>query len=41
MGEYRKQIQAEYAVPGGPLWREATKEMRAVLEQRLGLAAKK
>ena len=25
---------------GGPLWREAVKEMRAILEQRLGLAKK-
>jgi hypothetical protein len=41
MGEYRKQIQSEYEVPGGPLWREAAKEVRATLETRLGLAAKK
>jgi hypothetical protein len=40
MGEYRKQVQAEYDVPGGPLWREAAKEVRLVLEQRLGLAKK-
>jgi hypothetical protein len=40
MGEYRKQIQAEYAVPGGPLWRAAAQEIRLLLEQRLGLAPK-
>lgn len=37
MAEYRKAIQAEYDVPGGPLWREAAREVRAILEQRLGL----
>jgi hypothetical protein len=41
MGEYRKQVQAEYEVPGGPLWRAAAQEIKALLEQRLGLAAKK
>jgi len=41
MAEYRKQIQAEYDVPGGPLWRAAAQEVRTLLEQRLGLAAKK
>jgi hypothetical protein len=41
MAEYRKQVQAEYDVPGGPLWRAAASEVRLVLEQRLGLAAKK
>lgn len=41
MGEYRKQVQAEYEVPGGPLWRSAAQEIKALLEQRLGLAAKK
>jgi hypothetical protein len=41
MAEYRKQVQAEYDAPGGPLWREAVKEIRLVLETRLGLAAKK
>jgi Thioredoxin len=39
MNEYRKQVQAEYDVPGGPLWRAAAAEVRLVLEQRL--AAKK
>ena len=39
--EYRKQFQAEYDAPGGPLWRAAANEMRLLLEQRLGLAAKK
>ncbi|MGH7333652.1 MAG: thioredoxin family protein [Candidatus Rokuibacteriota bacterium] len=41
MAEMRKQVQTEYEVPGGPLWRAATAEVRNVLEQRLGLAAKK
>ncbi|HSF07006.1 MAG TPA: thioredoxin family protein [Methylomirabilota bacterium] len=41
MGEYRKQVQAEYELPGGPLWRAAAQEIKALLEQRLGLAAKK
>lgn len=41
MAEYRKLVQAEYDAPGGPLWREAVKEVRLVLETRLGLAAKK
>jgi hypothetical protein len=41
MGEYRKLVQAEYDAPGGPLWREAVKELRLMLETRLGLAAKK
>jgi Thioredoxin len=41
MPEYRKQVQAEYDVTGGPLWREAAKEVRVLLETKLGLAAKK
>jgi hypothetical protein len=41
MAEYRKQVQAEYDAPGGPLWRAAAQEVRLVLETRLGLAAKK
>jgi hypothetical protein len=41
MGEMRKQVQTEYEAPGGPLWRAAAAEVRLVLEQRLGLAAKK
>jgi len=41
MAEYRKQVQAEYKVPGGPLWRAAAQEVRTLLETRLGLAAKK
>ncbi len=41
MAEYRKQIQAEYDAPGGPLWRATAQEVRLVLETRLGLAAKK
>jgi hypothetical protein len=35
MGEYRKLLQAEYDVPGGPLWRAAASEVRLLLEQRL------
>jgi hypothetical protein len=41
MGEMRKLVQAEYDQPGGPLWRAAAAEVRSILEQRLGLAAKK
>jgi hypothetical protein len=41
MAEFRKQVQAEYEMPGGALWRAAATEVRLVLEQRLGLAAKK
>jgi thioredoxin family protein len=41
MPEYRKQVQAEYDAAGGPLWREAAKEVRVLLETKLGLAAKK
>jgi Thioredoxin len=41
MAEYRKHVQAEYDVPGGPLWRAAAQEVKLLLEQRLGLAAKK
>jgi hypothetical protein len=37
MGEYRKQVQAAYDVPGGPLWRAAAQEVRTLLETRLGL----
>ena len=33
MAEYRKQVQAEYEVPGGPLWRAAAAEVRLVLAQ--------
>ncbi len=40
MAEYRKQVQAAYDVPGGPLWRAAAQEVRLVLEQRLGLTTK-
>lgn len=38
LGEYRTAIQAEYDAPDGPLWREAAKEVRVLLEQRLGLS---
>ncbi len=41
MAEYRKLVQAEYDVPGAPLWRAAASEVRLLLETRLGLAAKK
>lgn len=41
MNEFRKQIAAEYDAPGFPLWRAAVQEVRLLLEQRLGLAAKK
>jgi hypothetical protein len=41
MPEYRKLVQAEYDVPGGPLWRAAAREVQTLLETRLGLAAKK
>jgi Thioredoxin len=41
MAEMRKQVGDAYTVPGGPLWRAAVAEMRLVLENRLGLAAKK
>ena len=41
MQEMRKQVQEAYVAPGSTLWREAAKEVRQVLETRLGLAAKK
>jgi hypothetical protein len=42
MAEFRKQIQAAYdTVPDKSLWRDTAKEVRGVLETRLGLAAKK
>jgi hypothetical protein len=34
-------VQDAYVAPGSTLWREAAKEVRQVLETRLGLAAKK
>jgi hypothetical protein len=40
MAQYRKEVQAAYDADGG-LWRAAAKEVRVVLETRLGLAAKK
>ncbi len=36
MGEFRKQVQAEYDKPGGALWRAATAEVKLLLETRLG-----
>ena len=42
MAEFRTQIQAAYdTVPEKSLWRDTAKEVRGVLETRLGLAAKK
>jgi thioredoxin family protein len=42
MAEFRKQVQAGYdAPPDKSLWRETAKEVRGVLETRLGLAGKK
>jgi hypothetical protein len=38
MAEYRELVQAEYDAPGGPLWRAAAREVRLILETRLGLA---
>ena len=37
MAEYRKLVQAEYDVPGAPLWRAAAAEVRLLLETRLGI----
>jgi hypothetical protein len=41
MAEYRKLVQAEYDVAGGPLWRAAANEIKLLLEQRLGATASK
>jgi Thioredoxin len=43
MGEFRKQVQAAYdgTAADKSLWRETAKEVRTVLETRLGLAAAK
>jgi hypothetical protein len=42
MAEFRKQVQAGYDGPADKsFWRETAKEVRGVLEQRLGLAAAK
>jgi hypothetical protein len=42
MAEFRKQVQAGYdTAPDKSLWRETAKEVKGVLETRLGLAAKK
>jgi hypothetical protein len=40
MQEMRKQVQDAYVAPGSTLWRDAAKEVRLVLETRLGLAKK-
>jgi hypothetical protein len=37
MAEFRRQFQAAYEGPNG-LWRDAVREVRQVLEHRLGLA---
>ncbi len=39
MNDYRKLVQAEYDAPGAPMWRAAAKELRLILETRLGLVA--
>jgi hypothetical protein len=39
MAEYRRQVQAAYEAPQS-LWRDAAKEIRQLLELRLGLGAK-
>ena len=39
MAEMRKLTAAEYEQPGGPMWRAAANEIKAVLETRLGLVA--
>jgi hypothetical protein len=42
MAEFRKQVQGTYDGPADKsMWRETAKEVRAVLEQRLGLVGKK
>ena len=42
MAEFRKQVQATYEGPSDKsMWRETAKEVRSVLEQRLGLVGKK
>lgn len=35
MNEFRAQVNAEYAVPGVPLWRAAAQEIKGLLETRL------
>jgi len=40
MQEYRRQVQAVYEAPNSP-WRETGKEVRQLLETRLGLSARK
>ncbi|HMB37166.1 MAG TPA: thioredoxin family protein [Methylomirabilota bacterium] len=42
MAEFRKQVQGTYEGPADKsMWRETAKEVRSVLEQRLGLVGKK
>jgi hypothetical protein len=35
MNDFRAQVNAEYAVPGAPLWRAAVSEVRTLLETKL------
>jgi hypothetical protein len=35
MNDFRAQVNAEYAVPGAPLWRAAVAEIRTLLETKL------
>ena len=35
MNDFRAQVNAEYAVPGAPLWRAAVQELKTLLETRL------
>jgi Thioredoxin len=35
MNDFRAQVNAEYAVPGAPLWRAAVAEVRTLLETKL------
>jgi thiol-disulfide isomerase/thioredoxin len=35
MNEFRAGVNAEYAVPGGPLWRAAAQEIKSLFETRL------
>ena len=35
MNDFRAQVNAEYAVPGTPLWRAAVAEVRTLFETKL------
>jgi hypothetical protein len=41
MNEFRSQVAAAYQTAGYPFWRAAANEIKSLLEQRLGVAAKK